>query len=67
MREPYTDAEAAEARRWMYKHGPANSWTAGLGTAARMIGRLLAERERLLAALAERDERRVPYWLQPHD
>jgi len=46
---PYTDAEAAEARTWVCKYGPPNSWTAGNGTAARMIGRLLKERERLMA------------------
>lgn len=45
---PYTDAEAAEAWLWVNRHGPSNSWTAGNGTAARMIGRLLKERERLL-------------------
>jgi hypothetical protein len=45
---PYTDEEAAEARTWVCKYGPPNSWTAGNGTAARMIGRLLKERERLL-------------------
>lgn len=50
---PYTDEEAAEARTWVCKYGPPNSWTAGLGTAARMIGRLLKERERL--SLAENE------------
>lgn len=45
---PYTDAEAAEAWQWVSRHGPGNAWTATAGTAARMIGRLLAERERLL-------------------
>lgn len=48
MHPPYTEDEASEARMWVNKHGPANSWTAGNGTAARMIGRLLKERERLL-------------------
>lgn len=47
MGVPYTDDEAAEAREWSNRYGPPNSWTAGLGTAARMIGRLLDERQRL--------------------
>lgn len=55
MAEPYTDAEAAEAREWSNRHGPSNAWTAGNGTAARMIGRLLNERERLRLADAERE------------
>lgn len=45
---PYTDAEAAEAWLFVNRYGPSNSWTATGGTAARMIGRLLRERERLL-------------------
>lgn len=65
--EPYTEAEADEARRWMNCHGPANAWTATAGTAARMIGRLLQERQRLLAALAAKDNSRESYWLQAHD
>lgn len=48
-RPPYTDDEAREAKLWMGRHGPANAWTASNGTAARMIGRLLEERERLIA------------------
>ena len=52
---PYTDAEAAEARQWSNRHGPPNAWTATAGTAARMIGRLLNERERLLLTDAERE------------
>lgn len=64
--EPYTEAEAIEARQWVNRHGPANAWTASNGTAARMIGRLLAERERLLAAMARR-ETSEPYWQQAHD
>jgi len=55
MREPYTDGEAREARLFVGRHGPSNAWTATNGTAARMIGRLLEERERLLAMLAARD------------
>jgi hypothetical protein len=53
MAEPYTDAEAAEAREWSNRHGPSNAWTAGNGTAARMIGRLLNERDRLRLTDAE--------------
>lgn len=49
---PYTDAEAAEAWQFANRHGPANAWTATNGTAARMIGRLLRERERLLEEIA---------------
>jgi len=51
MTDDYTEAEADEARRWVARHGPSNAWTAGAGTAARMIGRLLRERDRLLALL----------------
>ena len=50
---PYTDAEAAEARRWSNRYGPPNAWTASFGTAARMIGRLLDERERMIADLVQ--------------
>jgi hypothetical protein len=52
MKQPYTDDEANEARLFVGRHGPSNSWTATNGTAARMIGRLLEERERLLVLLA---------------
>lgn len=55
MKSPYTDDEAREARLFVGRHGPSNAWTATNGTAARMIGRLLEERERLLAMLAARD------------
>lgn len=54
---PYSDDEAEEARLWVNRHGPSNAWTASNGVAARMIGRLLAERQRLLAEIAARDER----------
>lgn len=54
-RVPYSDDEAQEARLWVGRHGPSNSWTASNGTAARMIGRLLQERERLLVMLASRE------------
>lgn len=65
QREPYTEAEAEEAWQWVNSHGPRNAWTAAFGTAARMIGRLLQERQRLLVVLAQRDNR--PYWGEPHD
>jgi hypothetical protein len=65
--EPYTAAEAAEAWAWANRHGPSNAWTAANGTAARMIGRLLKERERLLTLLARHYEAATPYWQQPHD
>lgn len=52
---PYSEAEAQEAWLFVNKHGPRNSWTATYGTAARMIGRLLRERERLLAVVAARE------------
>jgi hypothetical protein len=48
---PYSEAEAAEAWLWVNRHGPANAWTATAGTAARIIGRLLKERARLLKEL----------------
>lgn len=64
---PYTHEEADEAWTWVNRHGPANAWTATAGTAARMIGRLLRERERLLALIARRDEAPTPYWREPHD
>lgn len=51
MSDPYTDSEAAEARQWVNRHGPANAWTGTAGTAARMIGRLLGERSRLIEAV----------------
>ena len=54
-RVPYSENEAQEAWLWVGRHGPANSWTATNGTAARMIGRLLEERERLLAMIAARE------------
>ena len=57
MRQPYTDDEANEAWLWVNRHGPSNSWTASNGTAARLIGRLLVERQRLLVELAQREER----------
>ena len=59
-RVPYTEDEAQEAWLWVGRHGPANSWTATNGTAARMIGRLLEERERLLAMLAARENIQRP-------
>ena len=49
MSVPYTDSEASEARQWSNSYGPPNAWTASFGTAARMIGRLLDERERLMS------------------
>jgi hypothetical protein len=55
QRIPYTDDEANEAWLFVGRFGPSNSWTATNGTAARMIGRLLEERERLLAMLAARE------------
>ncbi len=48
---PYSDSEAAEARTFVCRFGPSNAWTATGGTAARMIGRLLNERKRLLDEL----------------
>ena len=54
-RVPYSEDEAQEAWLWVGRHGPANAWTATNGTAARMIGRLLEERERLLAIIAARE------------
>lgn len=59
-RIPYTDEEANEAWLFVGRHGPSNSWTATNGTAARMIGRLLEERERLLVMLAARENIQRP-------
>ncbi len=59
-RVPYSEDEAREAWLWVGRHGPSNSWTATNGTAARMIGRLLEERERLLAMLASRENIQRP-------
>ena len=56
--EPYTEKEASEAWLWVNKHGPSNSWTAANGTAARMIGRLLLERQRLLNILVSQEGER---------
>lgn len=56
---PYTDDEAREARMWSNRHGPSNAWTAGNGTAARMIGRLLGERDRLMSNLADKTVRKI--------
>ncbi len=53
MRTPYTQSEADEAWQFVCRYGPANAWTATAGTAARIIGRLLKERGRLIQALAE--------------
>jgi len=53
MRTPYSEAEAIEARQFVARYGPANAWTATAGTAARIIGRLLKERERLARLLEE--------------
>ena len=60
QRVPYSEDEAQEAWLWVNRHGPSNSWTATAGTAARMIGRLLEERERLMAILAARDNIQRP-------
>jgi hypothetical protein len=56
-RVPYTEDEANEAWLFVNRYGPANAWTATNGTAARMIGRLLEERERLLVRIAARENR----------
>jgi hypothetical protein len=55
QRVPYSEAEAQEAWLFVGRYGPSNSWTATNGTAARMIGRLLEERERLMAIIAARE------------
>ena len=55
QRVPYSEDEANEAWLFVGRYGPSNSWTATNGTAARMIGRLLEERERLLVMLAARE------------
>jgi len=57
QRVPYSEGEAQQAWLFVGRHGPANSWTATNGTAARMIGRLLEERDRLLVRIAARENR----------
>jgi hypothetical protein len=52
-RVPYSEDEAQEAWLFVGRYGPANAWTATNGTAARMIGRLLEERERAIIAARE--------------
>ena len=59
-RVPYSEAEADEAWLFVGRFGPANAWTATNGTAARMIGRLLEERDRLLVMLASRENIQRP-------
>ena len=44
-----SDEEIVEAWQFVNRMGPPNCWTATNGTAARIIGRLLQERDRLLA------------------
>jgi len=46
-----SDQEIVEAWQFVNRMGPPNAWTATNGTAARIIGRLLQERERLLAEI----------------
>ncbi len=60
QRVPYSEDEANEAWLFVGRFGPANSWTATNGTAARMIGRLLEERERLMAIIAARENIQRP-------
>jgi len=55
QRVAYSEDEAQEAWLFVGRYGPANGWTATNGTAARMIGRLLEERERLLAIIAAKE------------
>jgi len=55
QRVPYSEDEAQQAWLFVNRYGPANAWTATNGTAARMIGRLLEERERLLAIIAAKE------------
>lgn len=55
---PYTEEEAAETRIFVAKFGPSNAWTATGGTAARIIGRLLRERNRLMAEVARMNAER---------
>ena len=59
-RVPYSETEADEAWLFVGRFGPANAWTATNGTAARMIGRLLEERDRLLVMLASRENIQRP-------
>ena len=53
---PYSEAEAQEAWLFVNRFGPSNAWTGTGGTAARIIGRLLRERERLLTIITPQPE-----------
>jgi hypothetical protein len=64
--EPLTENDLARiehrARRFQ------GAWTGTSGTLAADVMRLLAERRRLLALIAHREERPpVPYWRDAHD
>lgn len=47
----YSEDEEQEAWLFVNRFGPSNAWTGTGGTAARIIGRLLRERERLLTLI----------------
>ena len=55
---PLTADDVAWIERRARKVGPANCWTGTSGTLAADVIRLLAERNRLLVEIAQRDERR---------
>ena len=50
-RTAYSGDEEREAWLFVNRYGPSNAWTGTGGTAARIIGRLLGERTRLMNEL----------------
>ena len=52
-----TPEEIAEAWHFVNRYGAVNSWTATCGTAARLIGRLLKERDRLFGEIDDLKKR----------
>lgn len=52
-----TPEELTEANQFVNRYGPVNSWTATYGTAARLIGRLLKERDRLVGEIDDLKKR----------
>jgi hypothetical protein len=56
--QPLTADDVVRIEHRARKVGPANCWTGTSGTLAADVIRLLAERNRLLVEIAQKDERR---------
>jgi hypothetical protein len=56
--QPLTSDDVVRIEHRARRAGPANCWTGTSGTLAADLIRLLAERNRLLVEIAQRDERR---------